>query len=111
MSGGSHNYIQRLEAEDFLENTSTFDDIEGMGEALRVDYGELGHKASDATFAVLLRLKAAHQQIQALKESLDHDIGKLHDVWRQVDYHGSHDVSRESVCEALATYNKESSHG
>lgn len=105
MSGGSYSYIQYKDATEFLEDSRLVEEVEHMATALKTEYGEEGAAASAATEKFHKRLLEVREQIQALTKELDDYISPLKNVWRQVDYHGSMNVSKESVIVELVKYN------
>lgn len=105
MSGGSYSYIQYKDAREFLENGELVDEVNYMAAALKTEYGAEGLAASEATQKLHARFLEVRAQIQQLTRELDGQIYPLMKVWRQVDYHGSNDVSKESVIEELVKYN------
>lgn len=106
MSGGHYCYIQYKEAREFLENSSYIEEIDYLALTLKEDYGEIGHRASDASYALAEKIRKARETITALEEEIRHDLNKVQDVWRQVDYHVCNDASKESVIEELTKYNE-----
>ena len=104
MSGGSLCYVQDVEPEDFIAGNQ-WDDLEGVVHVL-VKYGDLSREARQATASALAKMKEAHDSYQRLVNEIDTLITPLRPVWRQLDYQGSGDVSRDDVCKALEEYNR-----
>jgi len=105
MSGGSLNYIQYRDVEDFCQHACDDENIAAAGKQLS-EYGELGASAKDDTekfLSTLQLMRARHRrEVAELESSL---TPALRNVWKQLDYEGSNDVSKDDVRAALAQFN------
>lgn len=106
MSGGSYSYIQYKDTDELISSLDMIAEVGYMAHALKTSYGPEGVAAGEATQKLHDRLLEGREQIQALTKELDAHIYSLKDVWRQVDYSVSLDVSKESVIEELVKYNE-----
>lgn len=92
MSGGSYNYLcYRLNS---LFDTSVLDDLKDMVTTLEEDYPN--------TKAAI----DARTLLNVMNESDDLEITNLKKVFRQVEWHSSGDISKETLDEEIANYEK-----
>lgn len=107
MSGGSLDYFQYVDAEDLIANSCHDENLAAAGKQLD-EYGELGESAKDSTKTILGLIQSTRERHKRELAELESCITPaLRHVWRQLDYQGSNDVSKDAVREALVTFNKE----
>lgn len=104
MSGGSLDYIQNADAEEFISGAHS-DNLQAIVKDL-VSYGEASKDARNATASVIAKIEEARLAYLKSVAEIDALISPLHDIWRQLDYCGSGDVSKEDVRKALEEYNR-----
>lgn len=105
MSGGSLDYIQYKSAEELLENSSLDESLAAAAKQLE-EYGEVGASAKDSTETIAWLIKDMRDRHKHELRRLEECIVPLRQVWRQLDYQGSMDVSKDDVREELVKYNQ-----
>lgn len=107
MSGGSLNYFQWKDVDELLADSSDDENLIAAGKQL-AEYGELGAQAKDSTETITKLLVDMRDRHKREREELESCITPaLRQVWRQLDFQGSNDVSKDDVRQALVAYNEE----
>jgi hypothetical protein len=105
MSGGSLSYIQYKSIGELMDDCIFDESIAAAAKQLE-EYGEVGAAAKDSTETILGLIKDMRERHRHERLQLESCIDPLRNVWRQLDYERSMDVSKNQVREELVNYNK-----